>query len=460
MSSRLLWRRLSEHANRDPQAVALSDGHDVQVCYGELSIRVEAAVRILRAQSCRCLGILADNGPEWMIWDLAALAAGISCVPLPLFFSDSQLLRSLRTSGVDTVITDQPERLNALVGQVDRLDVPALKLSLMGITPTCEPKGFDKVTFTSGTTGEPKGVCLESAALIAIANVLQNETKMGSEDIHLCALPLSVLLENIGGVYRTLLANGRIELPKLSEVGLVGSSSLDPKRLVTAIQRTRATSLITMPEMLRALVVEAECGRAPQPRSLRFLGVGGAHVSSKLLERAHHCGIPAYEGYGISECGSVIALNTPGSWRAGSCGKTLPNRELKVDPQGRLWVRGLLSPGYLKEEGFELMPLDSDGFMATGDLGRVDESGFVWIEGRVKNQIITSFGRNICPEWIEAELCSDDAVKQARVVGEGRSHLEAYIRCDDADVCRVEKHIKEMNTRLPDYAQVVDWHRE
>src|SRR5690606_20978777 len=105
-------------------------------------------------------------------------------------------------------------------------------------------------------------------------------------------------------------------------IGLRGSSGLDPDRLLRTLHEVRPHSLILVPQLLFALVSAGERGLLP-PISLRFVAVGGAHVAPQLLRRAEALGIPVYEGYGLSECASVVCLNTPGGRRVGSVGRPL-----------------------------------------------------------------------------------------------------------------------------------------
>ena len=138
-----------------------------------------------------------------------------------------------------------------------------------------------------------------------------------------------MLLENVAGVYVSLLLGKRIVVRGGSEVGLSGSSRLDVARLLQALAVARPHSLIVAPQILHALVVAAEQGMPP-PDSLRFVAVGGAATPPALLDRACAMGIPAFEGYGLSECASVVALNAPGSLRPGSVGRPLDHVRVRV----------------------------------------------------------------------------------------------------------------------------------
>ena len=147
--------------------------------------------------------------------------------------------------------------------------------------------------------------------------------------INNCPSPraLSTLLENIAGVYTPLLANGCIITPSLMDLGMHGSSTLNVGKLLTRLTGYQPNSLILVPELLLALVQACEKGWQP-PQSLMFVAVGGGKVSPTLLQNVREHGLPVYEGYGLSECSSVVCLNSPDQNRTGSVGKALPSREI------------------------------------------------------------------------------------------------------------------------------------
>jgi len=264
-------------------------------------------------------------------------------------------------------------------------------------------------------------------------------------------MPLSTLLENIAGVYTPILLGAQCITPSLRTLG-IGYGFLDPTAFVTAITRTAPHSLILPPELLRVLVVTAQRGWTP-PADLRFIAVGGASVSQSLLDEAASRGLPAYQGYGLSECASVVCLNTPAASRAGSVGRVLPHARVRIDAQGQILVRGATMRGYLGHDSVE------GAEIATGDLGSIDADGYVYVHGRLKNMFITSMGRNVSPEWVEGELLSDPCIGQAVVCGEARPWPIALVHPASAAVTdrQIDRTIANANQRLPAYAQVRHW---
>jgi long-subunit acyl-CoA synthetase (AMP-forming) len=449
---------LQRHAIEDPAKVALQ-GEDGTLAYGELPATIDDLADRLRAGRPRAIALLADNGTAWALADLAAHAAGIPAIPLPLFFSAAQILHVLRTAGIDQVLTDQPARLLAALqqpglpvepfcGELQRVRLPDAAASAAPL-----PAATQKVTFTSGTTGEPKGVCLGLDAMETVAESLGVASAATRDDRHLCLLPLATLLENIGGLYTPLLTGATVCLPRLATVGLSGSSGLDVARLVGVLGDWRASTAIMVPQMLQAVVAAAQAG-ATLPRTLRYLAVGGAPVSARLLDNARALGLPVHEGYGLSECASVVAVSRPGASRSGSVGRPLPHVQMDFADDGELLVRGIPWHGYLGEDDHPQAP----DFIATGDLGYLDADGFLFLTGRKKNMFITSYGRNVAPEWVEGELVAHPGIAQAAIFGEARPfNCAVIVPHPGTPLDVIEAALDTANHRLPDYARVRAW---
>lgn len=434
-------------ARERPDAVAL-ESRKLRLSYAQLHDAVQHLADRLRTLGVGTLALLADNGPAWALADLAAMQAGLCLVPLPPFFSERQRAHAMRSSGAGAMLLESSGAAAETLELFPGLDPLALR-RVYG-PGVALPAGTQKITYTSGTTGEPKGVCLAIEQMERVAQALCVASEARPGDVHLSVLPLSTLLENIGGLYAPLLAGATARLQPMREVGLAGASQLDVSVLVRALIESSATSTILVPQMLHALVAALEAG-VPKPQTLRFVAVGGAPVSPRLLERAAQLGLPVYEGYGLSECSSVVALNRRGANQVGSVGRPLPHLRLDVSADGELRVSGNGYLGYVGET-----PRDPDAAVATGDLGYLDAEGFLHLSGRKKNMFVTAFGRNVAPEWVERELCLMPAIAQAAVFGEARPWNTALIvpRGSPKDVDRA---IAEVNDGLPDYARVKRW---
>ncbi len=453
----LMQLALRDGARRWPTRTALSDGN-TETTYADVDWLVQSAANHWLSLGLRSLALLADNSVSWAIADLAAHVAGLPLVPVPLFFSPQQMQHAIDDSGIDALLTDRPDAARALLSQMGLS--PIAEIASSGLTllrlpqrlNACSkmPSGTAKVTYTSGTTGEPKGVCLSREHLERVAQSLLVATGANSFDRHLCLTPLSTLLENIGGVFVPLLAGAVSQVLPLAQVGLSGASGLDARRMVAALRNTRATSAIVAPQMLQALVDVLEKEGVPLP-DLRFVAVGGAPVSPTLLARACALKVPIYEGYGLSECASVVALNRPGDNKPGTVGKPLPHLRLRFGDDGEVLVENSGFLGYLGQD----LPT---GPWPTGDLGTLDAEGFLQLHGRKKSLYITTFGRNLAPEWVESELTTNPAIAQAALFGDGRPYNVALITPrPGAPTAAIAHAVAAANARLPDYARVRHW---
>lgn len=454
------------HADRRPDAVALTDG-ETDIGYADLVKRIEALAHWLSDRGCRRLGLLLDNGIAWALFDLAARRVDIVVVPIPGFFSDDQILHVIEAAGIDHVATDQAARVGAIVGMPasvlpthpiatsDKIELLTLSDSHTAV-PTALPGDTHKVTFTSGTTGRPKGVCLSHAAIDRVAASLLWASEGKPSDRHLCLLPLATLLENITGIYVPLLAGATCCIPPLAQVGLAGSSQLDVAVMFGAILRFKATTIVMVPQMLLAMLSVLSPATA-RHTPLRLIAVGGAPLPLEALQKADSLGLPVRQGYGLSECSSVVTLNSIAENRVGSVGKPLPHADIRIAPDGEILVRGAICEGFLGQ------PMSPQPFYwPTGDIGSFDADGFLHLTGRKKHMFITSFGRNVAPEWIECELTIEPAIAQAAVFGEMRPWNAALIvprpvAGTPATSAQIAASIQRANARLPDYARVRRW---
>ncbi len=437
------WKRLDAHGER----TALSDG-PTTLSYQQLREQVEARIETLEQCQAQRVALALDNGIDWVIWDLALMASGRVCVPVPGFFSVSQQAHVLESAGIDTLVGHSPAA-QSLGFSAIRADVLQRSIAHAPALPV----GTLKITYTSGTTGQPKGVCLDGATQLTVAQSLWQAIASSQVQRHLCILPLSTLLENIAGIYAQLWGGSCIEVPSLQATGLMGASGLDVPRMLQCLHATQPHSLIVLPQLLHALVSVAEQGGSV-PASFRFVAVGGARVAPQLLERAHRLGWPVFEGYGLSECASVVCLNTPEQQRLGTVGIPLPHLALRLADDGEVMVRGPRMLGYVGESS----PLQE--WLGTGDLGHF-EDGYLVLHGRKKHQFITAYGRNVNPEWVESELVQQDGIAQAWLYGEAMAQNWAVIvpRSEAVSNEMLDRAIERVNAQLPDYARAHRWVR-
>jgi long-subunit acyl-CoA synthetase (AMP-forming) len=440
---------LRSHAARKPNTIALW-GDQLKVDYSELYADVVYRQERLRDENVKVVALALENGVEAMLWDLAVLFEGLTCLTLPPFFSPAQRSHCLEQSQAELVIAEPELDAELLACGYEKAGA-FWRRSSSG--PDRMPKGTAKLTFTSGTTGTPKGVCLSAESLLTVARELYQASTPTDPQHHLALLPLAILLENLG-CYAALYAGATLSVPSQKTLGIQGASGVDIPRLLGCLMTRAPESLILVPQLLQLLVSAAE-QKAYNPGALRFAAVGGARVCEELLHRAQRIGVPVYEGYGLSECASVVCLNRPEARRPGSVGRPLPHLEIRLAEDGEVLVKGSTLLGYLGEAPH------TDEWWPTGDLGEFDPEGFLYLKGRKKHQFVTSFGRNVNPEWVEAELTQRRHIAQAFVYGEAMPHNHALLwpqrpDCTDEELAAA---VAQANEALPDYAQVHHWTR-
>ncbi|OZI60731.1 AMP-binding protein [Bordetella genomosp. 11] len=441
-------------ARRAADTALVTEAGDLS--YETLNRRVEAHAGRLAALGGGAVASLMDNGADWVVHDLACLRAGLVHLPLPPFFTPAQLRAAMSAAGTSTLVTgasmkDALAALDPGEGESwsDTLGVYRPRLPAVPAHP-----GTAKITFTSGSTGNPKGVCLGAREMLGVAAGVAAATASLGIRRHMTALPLPVLLENIAGVYAPLIQGAAIVVHPGARVGLRGSSSFDAAAFHGALQACGAESAIVLPQMLRVYAGWLAATGAKAPAGLRFMAVGGAAVGAPLLLQARALGLPAYEGYGLSEACSVQTLNLPGADSPGSAGRPLPHAGVRIAPDGEIEIAGTHALGYLGQ------PPAADAWLRTGDLGHIDDAGFLHIEGRKKNVLITGFGRNVSPEWVELQLAGQPGIAHAVVLGEGQAALGAVLwPLPGTDDATLQAGVDRANRLLPDYARIGAWMR-
>lgn len=438
---------LARHAGSRGDSPALSSGAS-RISYAELDALVSETARTL-AEALQdgpgCVAIDLDNGAPWVILDLALIGLGRPTLPAPSFFTAAQMENALADAGADWIIcrTEPGARLEVAGETVWLRRLDGVKGRL--------PAGTAKVTYTSGSTGAAKGVCLSQTQMERVAQSVVARLGAGYAGVHAPILPLGVLLENVAGLYPVLIAGGCYHVEPAAELGCANPFRPDFARMGSTLKRAGATSLILVPELLRGIMAARAFGAMEMP-ALNFVAVGGAKVAPDLMTMARDIGLPVYEGYGLTECASVVAMNAPGADRLQTVGRPLDHVALDIADDGEIVVRGRTFLGYAGGRSHA-------GPTATGDVGAIDDDGFLQVTGRKGNLIITSFGRNVSPEWVESELLAEPLIRHALVFGEGRAELRALVApvFPNVDREQLASSVSRANARLPTYAQIGDF---
>ena len=329
---------------------------------------------------------------------------------------------------------------------------------------TVGPDDICLYIYTSGTTGPPKGCLLSHGNYRAITSSVNDVTVLEGGDCTYLFLPLAhafailVLFASLDlGVSVAFWSRDPQKvIPELVEVNptyfpsvprmfekiytLATSQAPVKERLQRTIDvGVRARELLErgqeLPQDLAQEFEQAEEGffkhvRALFGQNIRECVTGAAPISREILEFFYACGVPVMEGYGMTETATTATFNRLEDFRFGSVGKAAPGVELRIADDGEVLVKGPnIFRGYYKNDGASKQALE-DGWLHTGDLGRLDEDGFLYITGRKKDIIITAGGKNITPANLENGLKQNRWISQAVVVGDRKPYLVALITLD------------------------------
>ncbi len=371
---RELFEAIARHAETRPDGIAFEDPGSA-VTWRELAGRILTTAAGLRRLGSGPIGIGYSNTIDYVLTDLAATFNGQSIVPLPPFFSAAQIDHLRQVAGLVAIIG--PENPAPQAG------ADGYGLQDAAIEP-------ERIIFTSGSSGTPKGVRLGCRQIMTSARGLLDASAARPSDRYLSILPHAQLLEQIAGIFVPILAGASVIMdPDLTRAFLAG----DGAALAAGLIRCNPTTTVIVPRILSHWL---DSGMVSPP-ALRLVALGGAPVSAELLARAAAVGLPVCEGYGLSECCSVVSFNRPGELRPGSAGRPIAGTSVRIE-DGEIIVRGpTVMDGYLGSA-------DAGPEWRTGDLGMLDRDGFLHVHGRKDRLIVTSEGRNVSPEWVERQV--------------------------------------------------------
>ncbi len=288
------------------------------------------------------IGIFGHNSVEWAIAFLAASVAGKTIVPVPTFFTSEQREHLIRDAGVSRIIVTDAE-CAAIADFPSLFHVPECS---EGALPQHVRDG-GLIIYTSGSTGTPKGVRLVSGQAMWSAQTLAQAIGATPQDKYLSLLPLPTLLELICGVMIPVLVGGPTHFDgQVARNAGAGVAS----DVAAAFERARPTTSVLVPQLLGLYAMQLMAAGKRPHEELRFVAVGGAAIPPVLAQGARMLGIPVYEGYGLSECSSVVSVNRAGDCQAGTAGKPLPGLQVSIE-DGEIVVEGpSIMDGYLHGE--------------------------------------------------------------------------------------------------------------
>ena len=435
------------------------------------------------------VAILSENRPEWAISDFGILKVGAVNVPMFSTLTAAQVGYILKDSGAKIICVSTEKQLEKCLSIRD--EVPTLEqiiifdaiegetpAGVLQFTAVCELSGEEvesdshedevaTIIYTSGTTGNPKGVMLTHANFIFNLQACKSLIDVSETDVLLSFLPLSHVFERLGGHYVPLFSGAKVayaestftvaqnmkdvaptvmlSVPRLYETmherilrAVEEGSPLKQKifhwgvsvgSAVSSViqQGKKPSAILQLQQSIADKLVFAKLKAATGGR-LRFFVSGGAALPQSIAEFFHAAGILILEGYGLTETSPVISLNHLGKWKFGTVGPPVPGVEVQIAEDGEILTRGPhVMKGYFNNETATAEVIDADGWFHTGDIGIIDEDGFVKITDRKKNIIVLSNGKNVAPQPIESALVQSPFISQIMVIGSERKNLAALI---------------------------------
>jgi long-chain acyl-CoA synthetase len=495
-----LWRFALADGRTRPAYLAEEPDGWREVSWEEAGRQVDTLARGLLARGVGrgdAIAILATTSLEWVLLDWAAMSIGAVVVGLYPTSSAKECEYILDHSETVLAFAEDESQAAKLRGSHLREVILLQDLGKLedegranagAQLPDVAEDDLGTLIYTSGTTGPPKGCMLSHRNLVTAATRVDRGIT-GPEDVVLLFLPLAHSFgrlvhhssafhgytiafcrdparaaEAIAGVRPTVLpAVPRVYekvhagvLSQLEQSGgakaAIGRWSLGVGAAAARLRREgrRVPPLLALKERLADRLVFSKVKEKLGGR-LRLGISGAAPLSLDVLEFFHGLGILVVEGYGLTETGSSATINTPEAYRLGTVGRTVAGCEARIAEDGEILLRsGTIFAGYFKDPEATRAALTDDGWFLTGDVGEIDDDGFVRITDRKKDLIITAGGKNVAPQNLENALKSSRFVSQALVVGDRRPYITALITVDDAEIAASGRDPEELIQEIVD----------
>jgi len=472
---------------------ACRDGdHLVDVTAEEFYRRCRAAAKGLIASGLQPgdrVALMAGTRLEWLLLDYAIMASG--CVTVPIYETSSaeQVVWIVGDSGAAMLVVEtaamrelfdgagpttdaRPEILVVDDGGLDELARRGQAIAdstlddrIRGVTAA----NVATIVYTSGTTGRPKGCVLTHGNLCT--NVWQNidaiRSMLQPDETILLFLPLAHVLTKIIALVcvewgaKLAFASDMASLPEefaaVRPTLIAAVPRVFEKVFNAAHQKAHEEGHTAIFEKAADVAVhwsEYHGGRFPHPLTdaehilfdqlvykkihavfggrLRFAFSGGGPLGERLTHFFNGVGVRVFEGYGLTETSPTLTLNRADAWKPGTVGQPLAATTIRIAPDGEILARGpQVFGGYWRNEDATAAIFDPDGWFLTGDIGEIDDDGFVRITGRKKELIVTAAGKNVAPAPLEDRLRAHPLISQALVVGNARPFIAAVLTIDE-----------------------------
>jgi long-chain acyl-CoA synthetase len=443
--------------------------------------------------------LLGPNSAEWAAAFWGSILRGAVIVPMDWAAAPDFVERVARQVSAKLIVTGRHRASfgnSAPVLILEELcDIvahhPAGRRGARYASPSLDRNAIAEIVFTSGTTGEPKGVVLTHGNLLANIEPIEREfLKYGKYEWifhpirYLNLVPLSHVFGQIMGLF----------IPSVMAGTVIFQESLGPADVARTIRRERVTVLVAVPRMLESLRNKVERDLAEEGRTewlaeqralatkekflfhpSRFRRIhsqfgwkfwalisGGATLPKETEEFWDQLGYAVIQGYGMTETAALISLNHPFHRGRGSIGKAMPGGNIKLDANGEILVRGEnVSSAYWRGTGIETASNEQENWLHTGDIGEQDSDGHLYFKGRQKNVIVTLAGMNVYPEDLEAALHRQPEIRDCvvlPVVPAGGTDAEVFavllMREPQSDAAAV---VDRANQTLAEYQHIRHW---
>ncbi len=511
---------------RYPDRIALKykdQGIYRSITYKELSTFVDAVAAEMHSMGIRpgdAVAIMSYNRPEWAMTDLAILKLGAIVVPIyhmpghilppasvkyilndseaKLIFVENRELLSI----VEQILPETPSIQRIVIfdheGKTDKKTISFADMKTSGkrldaAMTGISPNDLATIVYTSGTTGEPKGVMLTHTNIVSNTDIAIKKFNFTPDDVVISYLPIGHMLERTCGYYSVLFAGGSIgyaqdlttvvddaeeirptillAVPRVIEKAynsgvakITGSSRFMQMLVMSAIKalNERANRIYKKQKVSLGLAMKCAVYKKLVASKFKKLGggriraivVGGAPLNRQIAKIVYVLGFNIIEGYGLTETAPVVSSNTVEDNILGTVGRPFDSIEVKIGENDEILVRGPnVMKGYYHKPEETAKVLDPDGWLHTGDQGKFDEHGHLVITGRIKELIVTSGGKKIPPAPIEARITFSPFIEQAVVWGENKQYLVALIIPSRE---AIEKRAKEHGIEFKRYGELLE----
>lgn len=404
------------------------------------------------------LMLCSENSREWFLLYLGIMGYVGTCVPVDPTWTEHDLEHTLSVIPVSAVFYSHTQRKRMRTMKEKYPDIAWFCIedvfSLLireGQISGCSLAGMKDmdrtamILFTSGTTDVPKAIPLTQRNLFANWDTLYRRTPMTECDISYVFLPFHHVYTGVANLLYTIISGMQLFLCR------------DLKCLIPELLEVRPTVVCTVPLLLYRMYDAMTDELLEALRHVRFLYCGGSFTDPALKQYFIRQGVCLLEAYGTTETSSVIALAVPGDPDSVSNGVVFENLEVRIlDPDeegiGEILVKGeSVSDGYLDQNGC-YSEFDQDGFYHTGDLGRLSDTGHLYLKGRKKRMILTATGKNVYVDELEELILKHPQIKAVKVFEENYHPAASVI--SDLPETEVQVYMDQVNRRLPRYKQI------